>query len=73
MEKKKRVPKSVSVLKEERQAFGLLAAKAMNLRDALKYPITSVPLAIANPDSSIKFSEKSELRNALIKKSDAST
>ena len=53
MEKKKRVPKSVSVLKEERQAFGLLAAKAMNLRDALKYPITSVPLAIANPDSSV--------------------
>ena len=74
MGKKKRTPKAVSVLKEDRQAFGLLAAKAMNLTDALRYPITSVPLAIADPDSSLKFSEnKSELRNTLMRMSGAST
>ena len=35
------------------------------------YPLTSVPSAIANPDSSLKFSDKYELRNVLINKSDS--
>ena len=44
----------------------------MNLEEALKYPITSVPLAISHPDSTVRFSEnKSELRNMFMEISDA--
>ena len=74
MEKKKRVLKAVSVLKEDRPAFGLLTTKAVNLHIALKHPLTTVPLAIAYRDSKMKFGvDKSELRNMLINMSGSSS
>ena len=67
MGKKKRAPKVVSVLKEDRQAFGLLTTKAVDLRTVLKHPLTTIPVAIAEPNSKMKFvSNKSDLRNMLI-------
>ena len=46
----------------------------MNFEEALKYPITSVPLAISHPDSTVRFSEnKSELRNIIMEIFDAHT
>ena len=43
-------PKSVSVLKEDRQAFGTMLSQSINLEEALRYPLTLVPLSIATPD-----------------------
>ena len=70
--KNKRPPKEISILKEDRIAFGLIISKSMNLETAFKYPITSLPLAIADPDSTLRSSSKSSLRNYLIDESGAS-
>ena len=52
-EKKRKILKFLSVLKEDYQAFGLLGTKAEKLAEAFKYPITSVPLAIATLESTL--------------------
>ena len=65
-EKKKKVLKSLSVLKEDCQAFGLLVNKTEKLAEAFKYPITSVPLAVATPESTLYQSDKAGLRNYMI-------
>ncbi len=51
--RQKRPIKAVSILKEDRQAFGLLVAKALTLEEAFTYPITSVPLSIATQRASL--------------------
>ncbi len=61
--KKKPPIKAVSVLKKDCQAFGLILAKAISLEDAFCFPITSVPLALATPDGSLRQSDKASLRN----------
>ena len=38
------------MIKEDRQAFGLLVAKVQTPSEALKYPLTTVSLALATPD-----------------------
>ena len=69
--KKKKVLKSLSVLKEnykeDCQAFGLFVNKTEKLAEAFKYPITSVPLAVATlylPKSTLYQSDKAGLRNS---------
>ena len=53
MEKAKKDPKVVNILKEDRQAFGLLAGKATSPEEAHSYPLTTVPLALATPEREI--------------------
>jgi hypothetical protein len=43
MEKDKRETKAVNVIKEDRQAFGLLVEKATSPEEAHSYPLTTVP------------------------------
>ena len=72
-EKKKIVPKAVSVLKEDRQAFGLLIAKSAKLEEAFQHPITSLPLSIATPKAELYQSDKAGFRNFIIQESDSSS
>ena len=51
--------KEVSVLTEDKQAFGTIVAKATSLHEEFTYPITSVPLSIATPCGSLYQSNKS--------------
>ena len=66
IEKKKVIPKAVTLLKEDRQAFGLVVAKSVSLQEAFKFPITSVPLAVATTEATLRQSDKASLRNYLI-------
>ena len=54
MDRAKKVPKAISILKEDRQAFGALVGKATSPREAHSYPLTTVPLAVASPDSGLR-------------------
>ena len=56
--KKKSTPKAMAIMKEDRQAFGLIISKAISLEDAFIYPITSVPLALATTENGLKQSDK---------------
>ena len=67
----KKTPKAQTVMKEDCKAFGVIAAKTVSLQEAFAHPITSVPLAIANPDSTLRQTNKSCLRNLLISQSNA--
>ena len=53
-------------MKEDRQPFGLLVGKVSSHAEALEYPITSVPLALAEIDRTLRSqSTKSLLRNEI--------
>ena len=69
--KVKKTPKVQTVMKEDCKAFGVIAAKTVSLQEAFAHPMTSVPLAIANPDSTLRQTNKSCLRNLLISQSNA--
>ena len=57
--KSKRKPaKVISVIKEDRQTFGIILGNEIDLSEALKYPITSIPLSIENPDGTLRQSPK---------------
>ena len=56
--KPKKTKKALDVTKEDRQAFGILVAKSVSLEEAFKFPITSSPLAAANPDSTLRQGDK---------------
>ena len=56
--KKKKSKKVLDVIKEDRQTFGVLIAKSVSLEEAFKFPITSVPLAVSNPDGSLRQGDK---------------
>ena len=71
--KKKATSKEVSLVKEDRQAFGIIVAKSVSLEDAFQYPITTVPLAVATPDAKLRQSCKASLRNYLMSESDSSS
>ncbi len=73
MEKKKKVAKAISILKEDRQAFGLLIAKAVSIEEAFQFPITTLPLALATPEGQLRQSDKAVLRNYLVQESNALT
>ena len=68
---KKAKPKSLSVVKEDRQAFGLILGANVELLKALEYPVTTVPLSIANPDHSLRGGSKSNMRNFIVHESNA--
>ena len=38
------------MIREDRQAFGLLAGKVQTPGEALKYPLTAIPLALVQPN-----------------------
>ena len=65
----KKIPTAIAVIKEDRQAFGLLVSKAGSLTEAFAHPITSVPLSIANADSTLRQSEKASLQRFLVNES----
>ena len=73
VEKGKKTPRAMSLLKEDRQAFGLIIAKATSLEEAFEYQITSVPLSLATPDATLRQSEKASLQNFLINDSGSFT
>ena len=56
----------MAIMKEDRQAFGLIISKAISLEDAFMYPITSVPLALATTENGLRQSDKASFRNFLI-------
>ena len=63
--------KIISVLKEAKQAFGVIAAKSVDLHEGFSYPITSLPLSIVSTDSSLYQSDKASFRNYIMKSSDS--
>jgi len=69
LQRKTKVPKMVTVLKQDRQAFGSLLRKSVSLEEAFEYPVTSLPLSIANGDVELRQSGKSILRTYLIDES----
>ena len=71
IEKKRKTNKVISVLKEDKQAFGIIAGKPTNLQEAFSYPITSLPLSIAFPDSSLYQGDKAGFRNFIMKNSNS--
>ena len=65
MKKEKKKAKQIDVLKEDRQAFGLLVGKVKSPEEALEYPLTKLPFALADPDNTLRQGNKSTLRNHL--------
>ena len=53
------------------QEFGVIAAKPTDLHEAFSYPITSLPLSIASPDSNLHQSDKAGFRNYIMKSSNS--
>ena len=68
---KNKTSKAISVTKEDSHAFGVILGKDIDLNEALKYPITSTPLSIGNPDGTLLQSRKNTFRNFLIDQSSA--
>ena len=71
LSKQAKQPRKVSVLKEDRQAFGDLLSKSIDIKEAMQYPLTSVPLAIATPEGTLRPASKQLLRNFIIEQSKA--
>ena len=66
-EKKKPRKKKITVLKEDKQEFG--ENKPTGLDQVFRYPIISVSLSIASPDSSLYLCDKACFRNYIMKPS----
>ena len=60
-EKIKKDPKTVNILKEDRQAFGMLVGKTTTPEEAHSHPLTSVPLALATPERDLRQGFKAAL------------
>ena len=71
LSKQAKQPRKVSVLKEDRQAFGDLLSKSIDIEEVMQYPLTSVPLAIATPEGTFRPASKQLLRNFIIEQSEA--
>ena len=63
VKKTKKQPRTISILKEDTQAFGVICAKAVSLEEASDFPITSIPFSLAYPEGSLRQSDKSHFRN----------
>ena len=66
-----KAPKAVSIVKEDRQAFGLLVGKAASLEEVFAFPITTIPLSLATPDVALRQGNKAVFRNFMIKESNS--
>ena len=71
--KKKKSATIVSVIKEDRQAFGLIISKGISLWEAFQYPITNIPLSLATADNQLNQGPTSILRNFIINETGATT
>jgi hypothetical protein len=60
-EKKNFVSKATVVIKEDKEAFGMLYAKCTDKRAAFLCCVTSRPLALADPDGSLRTGDKAKL------------
>ena len=63
IKKKKRKPRAVEVLKEDKQAFGILVGKAISNEEAFSHPLTSLPLSIATCEGNLYQGDKADFRN----------
>lgn len=66
VEKKVKRAKKVDILLEEKQAFGIIISKCKTKEEGFSYPMTSLPLSIANPNGSLYSANKAKFRNHLI-------
>ena len=64
--KPKKTLNVINILKEEMQAFGALVGQATIAREALSYPLASVPLALSTEESGLRQGTKATLRNHMI-------
>ena len=71
LKKKKNENKVLSSVKQDRQAFGMIISNNIDLEIAFSYPITDLPLSIANIDGTLRTGQKCLLRNHLITESNA--
>ena len=53
IESKKKTPKTISVTREDSQAFGVILGDKIDLSEALKYLITSIHLSKGNPHGTL--------------------
>ena len=61
-------------MKEDAQGFGVLAEQKVPLYDALKYPVTKLPLSIAESETDLRSASsgsKSKFRNHILKKTNS--
>ena len=73
IKKKKKKQPATEVLKEEKQAFGVLVGKAISNKEAFSYPLTSLPLSIATCEGKLYQGDKHDLRNVLMNDSFSKT
>ena len=70
--KQKAAAKALSVLREDRQALGLIVAKCHNKREAFSHCLMKYPLAISTPDGKLyQPGSKAKFRNYLIEQAGA--
>ena len=66
LEKVKVKNNTIDVINEDRQTFGLLVGKRQTPSEALKYPLTTVPLTLAEPDQTLRQqSNKATVKNLI--------
>ena len=64
---KRKKPREISILKEDRQALGLFVAKCPDKKEAFSYPLTTYPLAFCTAQATFyKPRTKHLFRNYLI-------
>ena len=73
IKKKKKTPHATEVIKEDKQAFGLLVGKAISDTEAFSHPLTTYPLSIATADGDLYQRDKAKWRNYLIEVSLSTT
>ena len=66
IKKKKQTARATEILKEDKQAFGLLVGKSISDTEAFSHPLTTYPLAIATPEGELYQGDKAMWRNYLI-------
>ena len=72
VKKTNKQPRTISILKEDRQAFGVICANAVSLEEAFDFPIASIPFSLAYHEGSLRQSDKSHFRNWLTDQSSSS-
>ena len=63
----KKIRKIVLVMKEDRQVFGVMLGGEVNLEEAFRHRVTSVPLSLAFSDLTLRQNLKHHNRNYPIK------
>ena len=66
LEKVKIKNNALDMVKEDKQVFGILVGKVRTPSEALKYPLTTVALALTEPDQTLRqLSTKATMRGLL--------